>query len=58
MTNQEMCMEIDQAIKRLTELRKTIVRIHEYMESAADSEMIPMWMFEEITKIIERAEEQ
>ena len=58
MSNQEMCMEIDQAIERLTQLRKTIVRIHEYMESAADSGMIPEWMFEDVTRMIERAEGQ
>ena len=58
MTNQEIRLEIDMAISELKALRKTIVRIHEYMESAADSGMIPMWMFEDITKIIGGAEGQ
>lgn len=49
---------IQEREKEITKLRKTVVRIYEYLESAADSEMIPMWMFEEITKIIERAEGQ
>ena len=43
--------------KEITALRKCIVRIHEYMESAADSGMIPGWMFEEVTGIIEKAGE-
>ena len=47
---------MDEKDKEITQLRKTIVRIHEYLESAADSEMIPMWMFEEVTQIIMKAE--
>ena len=58
MNNQEMCMEIDKAIDELTRLRKAIVRIHEYMESAADSGMIPGWMFEDVAGIIAKAGER
>ena len=48
---------MDEKDKKITDLRMALVKIHEYMESAADSELIPMWMFQEITKMIERAEE-
>lgn len=50
--------KIREAEKEITTLRKCIVRIHEYMESAADSGMIPGWMFEEVTGIIEKAGER
>lgn len=40
-----------------TRLRKCIVRIHEIIETAADVGTIPMFMLEEITKVISRAED-
>ena len=51
----EQRQKIGRLEKEVTELRKCVVRIHEYIESAADSGMIPGWMFEEVTGIIEKA---
>ena len=49
---------MDEKDKKITDLRKCIVRIHEVLEESAESELIPMFIFEEVTKIIKRAEEQ
>ena len=55
---QETVKDIEKVIKELTRLRRCIVRIHEVLEESAESQLIPMFVFEDVTKIIERAEEQ
>ena len=50
--------QLKQPEQEITGLRTCVVRIHEYLESCAESGLIPMFVFSDITKMIEKAEER